>query len=110
MESQDRDVPRPKAVTAGGVRYEVVRNARMQGFEQSGGIVAAIDIKTKAPLWTLKIYPVSFDPKEERDVQEVFITELKVDATGRQLTVTNERGEVFVVDTATRSVTPAKKR
>lgn len=109
METQDRDVPRPKAVSAGGVRYEVMRNARMRGFEQSGGVVAAVDVKSKTELWTLKVYTVKFDPAEERDVQEVFITALKVDPGGRQLTVTNERGETYRVDTATRAVTALGK-
>ncbi len=110
MESQDRDVPRPKPVTAAGVRYEVVRNARMRGFDQAGGVVEAVDAKTKASLWTLQVYTVRFDPQEERDVQEVFITSLAVDAAGKRLKVTNERKETYVIDTATREVSRAASR
>lgn len=109
MENADRDVPPPpKAVTAGGVRYETVRNARMRGFDQAGGVVAAVNVKSKAELWTLKVYEIKFDPAEESDVQEVYITGLKVDSAGKQLTVTNERGETYRVDTATRVVTKGK--
>jgi tricorn protease-like protein len=107
MEHSDREIPRPKPATAGGVRYEAMRNARMRGFEQSGGVVVAIDVKRKTELWALKVYTVTFEPGEEQDTQEVFITELKVDADGKRLTVTNERGERYHVDTATHTVTAA---
>jgi len=110
MEQADRDIPRTKPVTAGGVRYEVVRNARMRGYEQSGGVVAAVDVKRKAELWALKVYTVQFDADEETDVQEVYITSLAVDPEGRRLTVTNERGESFHVDTATRKVSVVKAK
>ena len=110
MEKADREVPKPKPVRAGAVRYEVVRNARMRGFEQAGGVVAAVDGKTGAELWALKVYAVAFEPGEERDVQEVYITALKVDADGRHLLVTDERGRVFAVDLQTRKVAEVAPR
>jgi hypothetical protein len=72
--------------------------------------VAAVDVRTQTPLWTLKVYGVRFDPKEERDVQEVFITALEIDTGGRQLTVTNERGEVHLVDAARGSARASASR
>jgi tricorn protease-like protein len=110
IEHLDREVPRPKAVSASGVRYETMRNARMRGFTQSGGVILATSVKSKAELWTLQVYAVPFDPAEERDVQEVYITELKVDASGKRLMVTNENGERFAVDLDTHAAaTPVPK-
>ena len=107
MERFDRDIPRPKPVSSNGVRYEAMRNARMRGFNQAGGVVVATDEKSGRELWTLKVYDVTVDEAQERDVQEVFITRLRIGAGGRHLEVTNERREVFVVDLADRRVTPA---
>lgn len=109
MERSDREIPRPKPVSSNGVRYETVRNARMRGFKQAGGVIAAIDEKSGRELWTLQVYEVTFDRAEERDVQEVFITRLRVGGSGKQLQVTNERKQVFMVDLADRKVTPAAK-
>ena len=90
MQFAARDVPPPpKPVVADGVRYEEATNARRRGFEQSGGVIVATDSKTKAELWALQVYQVRFDPAEERDIQEIFITKLKMDADGKHLLVTN---------------------
>ena len=104
MEQSDRDIPEPRAVRSGGIRYEVVDNARMRGFGQAGGVVAAIDVASRRELWTVKVYDVAFEDDEETDAQEVFITRLRLDS-GR-LEVTNERGEVYLVDLSDRSVVP----
>jgi hypothetical protein len=109
MEKADREVPRPRPAIHDGIRYEAVRNARMRGFDQAGGIVVAIDEATGKDLWTLKVYDVIFEIGEERDAQDVFITRLRVDADGRRLKITDERKRVFLVDLATRTVTaPAR--
>jgi len=90
MQFAARDVPPPpKPVIADGVRYEEAANARRRGFQQSGGVIVATDSKTKAELWALQVYQVRFDPAEERDIQEIFITKLKMDADGKHLLVTN---------------------
>jgi len=104
MERLDREVPRPKPTVHDGIRYEAVRNARMRGFKQAGGIIVAIDEKSGSELWTLQVYELSFDKAEERDVQEVFITNLEIDAAGKNLEVTNERKQVYLVALADRSV------
>jgi curli biogenesis system outer membrane secretion channel CsgG len=47
-------------------------------------------------IWFRQVYVVKFNPDLEKDVQDCFITELKVD--GGKLTVTNEAGGQFDVD------------
>jgi hypothetical protein len=106
-ERPDREIPRPKAVLHDGVRYEVVRNARMRGFNQAGGIVAAVDAASGEELWVVQVYEVRFDRAEERDAQEVFITRLRLAADKKHLKIANERDQTFSIDLASRRITPA---
>ena len=50
---------------------------------------------------------VEFDPKEEEDVQEIYITKLALSKDGKQLVVDNERHKRFVVTLSDRSVVEA---
>ncbi len=91
----------PKPVTpvvAGAVEYSAPH-------EQMGFVVAT-DTGTHKELWRERIYTVHIDPKLERDVQDVFITSLVIE--GGVLVVTNERGESYALDLATRKVTKRK--
>lgn len=105
MESAKRRVPSVAPVTAGGVRYETVRGARARGFAQNGGVVAAVDAATGKELWTLAVYQTSYDPHEEADVQDVFITSLALSKDGRTLLVTNEAKHSYAIDLADRTIT-----
>ena len=102
-EKADREIPKPKPAVRAGVRYEVVRNARFRGLPQAGGVIVAIDTASGRELWVTTVYRVTFDDAEEKDTQEVFVTRLRL-ADDSRLEVTNERGEVFLVDVATGSV------
>jgi hypothetical protein len=104
MERRDREIPEPNPVVHNGIRYEAVRNARMRGFKQAGGVIIAVDERSGSELWTVQVYELTFDTAEERDVQEVFITNLGMDATGERLEVTNERKQVYLVTLADRGV------
>lgn len=108
MESADREIPRPQPVVHDGIRYEAVRNARMRGFDQAGGVVAAMNLESGTELWIEKVYTVTFDPAEERDVQEVFITRLRIVGDGKELEVTSERKQVYLVDLADGSIREGK--
>ena len=103
-ESAKRRVPRVEPVVAHGVRYEVVRGARSQGFKQNGGVIAAIEVASGKALWTLLIYTTQYDEHEEADVQDVFITEMKISTDGKTLMIKNEAHKSFVVRLADRSV------
>ena len=69
MESAKRRVPIVKPVEHLGVQLEALKRAREQGFQQSGGVVAALDTASGTTLWTRKLYETKFDANEERDVQ-----------------------------------------
>jgi hypothetical protein len=69
------------------------------------GIVIATDASSNRELWRQRIYAVRYDRTLEQDVQDVFITSLKL--RGNVLVITNERGERFLLDLSTRKVTRA---
>ncbi len=105
METLKRRPPGVAPVVHEGTRYEVELIPRRRGIEQTSGVVTAYDDATGAELWTIAIYPVTYDSPEEDDVEDVFITALSITADGESLLVTNERGERFSVSLADHSVT-----
>ncbi|MFO1329586.1 MAG: hypothetical protein U1F56_19660 [Rubrivivax sp.] len=110
MESAKRRVPKVKPLTHQGVRYEPLRLARENGFTQSGGVLAAVDIASGKTLWTRQLYQTAFDANEERDVQEVYIESLALDARSGSLIATDERRRrwrVQLADGATEALPPA---
>lgn len=100
MESAKRRVPVVKPVTHEGIRYETLRRAREHGFAQAGGVITATNVASGAQLWTRQLYETAFDPDEERDVQEIYITTLKLDLKTSTLLVTDERKRRWRVDLA----------
>lgn len=94
-----RSAPKPVApVVVGSVQYSVPL------WEM--GFVVATDTATRKELWRVRVYEVPIDPNLEEDVQHVFITSLSLD--GGALIVTNEKGDTYALDLATRKVTKRK--
>ncbi len=83
-------------VARDGVEYSAPSGVSNMGMvrarEGAGGKV----------LWEQKIYEVEIDPKLERDVQWVFISDLKLH--GGLLIITDERQRHFSLDLETREV------
>lgn len=104
MENAKRRVKRVKPVSKHGIRYEEIRGARTRGFPQNGGIIAAIDETTEKEIWTLIIYETVYDDQEELDVQDIYITKLKVNWRGTILTVVNERHKAYEINLKDQSV------
>lgn len=88
-----------------GVRYVVKHWASESGLAHNGGFVEAQDVASGRKLWGVEVYSVTYDPSRERDVQDVFIVSLRLDAAGRRLVVQDERGETYWVDLASHAVT-----
>ena len=70
------------------------------------GFVVATDTSNHKELWRVRIYTVHINPALERDVQDVFITTLVIERGA--LIITNERGDSYKLDLATRRVTKRK--
>jgi hypothetical protein len=98
--------PVVEPVVIGSVRYEALLNGKARGLGQNGGDLVARDAASGAELYTLRVYTITYAPNLEADKQDVYITELAVDADGRTLRVTDERGRRYRIDTRTRSVAP----
>ncbi len=103
-EKERREAPTPAPVTRDGTRYEAVLWGRARGLPQNGGYVAAVDERTGAELWLVKVYDRRPDNGMEEDKLDVFITRLELSADGQALRVTNELGAVYRLDLRTRSV------
>jgi len=87
-----KDVP---PVIAGGIKYTAPPRS-------GGGYVEALDVGSGKLLWELRVYEIQVDQDLERDVQDIFITSLKV--AGGKLQIVNENGDKFVVDLSKRKV------
>jgi hypothetical protein len=70
------------------------------------GFVVATDTTSHKELWRKRIYTVPVNRALERDVQDVFITSLVIE--NGTLIITNERGDSYTLDLATRKVTQRK--
>jgi len=60
------------------------------------GYVEARNIQNNKLIWRKQVYKVTYDANLEKDVQDVYITNLQIEDTN--LLVTNEKGVVYKVD------------
>ena len=97
--SAPKDVP---PVTVEGVKYSAPHWGKASGKTQNGGYIQANSVETGKLLWELRVYEIKYDTNLEGDVQDVFITSVKL--VDGNLEVGNERGDTFVVDLAKRKV------
>lgn len=114
MESAKRRAPAAKPVVHQGIRYEQLRRPQEHGYRQGGGVIGAVDLASGRMLWTLQLFETTFDPQEERDAQEVYLSELAIDAKAGLLLAVDERRRRWQVRLADRSVSqlpaaPARK-
>lgn len=111
MESAKRRAPTAQPVVHKGIRYEQLRRPMEQGFTQAGGVIAAIDEASGKQIWVTQLFKTEFDPKEERDAQEVYVSKLVLDAKSGALIATDERRRQWRIDPAAGNATlvvPAK--
>lgn len=90
-----RSAPKPVAAVIADV-IEYSAPSELMGF------VVATDTRTHKELWRERIYKAAINPALEGDVQDVFITSLVIERGA--LIITNERGENYSLDLATRKV------
>jgi PQQ enzyme-like repeat protein len=96
--------PKVEPVTMGSARYEVIHWGRKRGLGQNGGYIAAVNAKSGAELWTLKVYDIKYEDKLETDVQDIFIQTMTKSKTKNALDITDEKGRKYKVDVETRKV------
>jgi len=89
-----------------GIQYVVIHFGAFNKTGQNGGYIEARDAKTKKKIWGLQVYETEYDKNLEGDVQDVFITSLKIDKDKKILIVENESGKVYHVDIVQQKVVP----
>ena len=97
--------PVPPPVDTGTVKYVVVPWAVHSGLTHNGGYIEARDSKSDTKLWGITVYHVEYAPELEKDVQDVFITSLTLDADKNRLVVVNEAGHTYWFNLDSRTVT-----
>ena len=95
--------PQVDPVLQGALRFEVLPWGRERGLAQNGGLIAAYDPETNKELWTLQVYTMQYDGALEEDAQDVFIVKLAAGPGPEELTVVDERGRTYRVDTRSRN-------
>jgi len=66
-EKERSDIPEPRPVIVGGIRYEAIPWGRARGLSQNGGHIAAYDLASGRELWLLKVYDVIYSSGMEED-------------------------------------------
>lgn len=89
-----------------GVKYIAPHFTTQNKQVQRGGLIEAWDVKANKKLWDLQVYEIKYDPKLEQDVQDVFITSIKI--VQGKLVVTNERHDIYEVDVDTKKIEPTR--
>ena len=92
--------PENVAISNNGIKY--VPNSYYDASKGRTYFIEVWDVKTEKKLWERKIYETIYDLTEEQDVQDRFITSLRVE--GRKLIITNENGDVYELNLDTKEV------
>jgi hypothetical protein len=87
-------------VTQDSVRHEVLHWGHERGLAQNGGAIAAVDVASAKQLSTLQ---AQYDPAQEVEAQEVFITETRAHPSATVLPPKNERRQSLRIHLAGRS-------
>ena len=90
--------PRVPPVIIGNMEYRVPNTIATEG------VVEAWDTNSHKMLWNLKIYSTLKFPSffMETDVQFNFITNMTVGPASEELTIGNERGKYYILNTKSR--------
>jgi ribosomal protein L24 len=100
--SEPVEVP---AIISWNYVYIVPHWASENGTGQNGGYIEVLDAKTGVPVWGVQVYKTKYDSRLEKDVQDVFITEIELDISGTVLMVTDELKRKYEINLKTREVT-----
>lgn len=88
--------------------YMVPHWAHENGTEQNGGYIEVLDVKEGIKVWGIQIYKTKYDSKTERDVQDVFITNIEINLLGTKLKVIDELGRQYEVGLCDKSISKTK--
>ena len=72
------------------------------------GCIEAWDTTTKKRIWFRQIYVVFRDPSLEGDIQDIFISRMRLDQSKGSLEITNEKGGRFLLNLNTLDIKTVK--
>ena len=106
MPSKRRVAPDPvDPVTHNGIRYEVIHFGKPLGLKQNGGYLQKFDAESGEDLGFIRIYKVKYRwwRAIEKDKQDVFITDMRLDEDGARLLIDAERDGhyAYVIESGT---------
>ena len=84
--------------------FKVLHWASENGTGQNGGYIEVLDAKSGVKVWGLQIYKTNYEQHLEHDIQDVFITSIKINFWNTKLIVTDEMGRQYEVNISDRSV------
>ena len=93
-----------KPLIAGEYVYTVPHWSSENGTKQNGGYIRVLDAKTGVEAWSLQVYKTKYKSDLERDIQDVFITDIEIDISNTVLTVKDELGRRYEIDLKTKKV------
>lgn len=89
-----------QSVTHAGIRYEAPHFDVKR--KQNGGYIKAFDQNTNKHLWTVQIYKTTYQSSVEQDVQDIFITSIKIKE--RTLFIYDEKNRIFQLNLKDKTV------
>ncbi|HEX7687844.1 MAG TPA: hypothetical protein VF453_09065 [Burkholderiaceae bacterium] len=93
--------PKVPPIRIGDLRFEQAAPPRAETSDvQRLGWLSAFRGDSDERLWSVKVYPIVYDPHMESDVRDVWFAHMSASADGRQVLIDNERGERYAVDVA----------
>ena len=101
MPKKRRSAPEPvDPDTIDGITYEVIHFGKARGLKQNGGYIAKIDQQSGKELDVIRVYKVKYRwwRAIEKDKQDIFITSMSPDESGKKLMISHERGGEFALD------------
>lgn len=93
-----------KPLIAGGYVYTVPHWSSENGTNQNGGYIRVLDAKTGVEAWGLQVYKTKYKRDIERDIQDVFITDIEINIWNTVLTVKDELGRRYEIDLKTKKM------
>ncbi len=84
-------------VTHKGIVYSTFPWSYQNGSRQNGGFIKATIKSTGDVIWEKQIYKTKYKRGIETDIQDVFITTIKLTDDASSLVIINEIGDVYSV-------------
>ena len=91
----------PKVVSPivyNGIIYQTVPWRIDNGTSQNGGFITAVNVTTGKVIWLKQVYKTNYNPRREKDVQDVFIKSLELNKNKTHLIIKNGDNQVFNLD------------